>query len=506
MPGALRELLAVFTTQADIGPVEQADKKIKETKSSADGLSKSLVSIGTAFLAGFGASQLAGFVKGQVEFGSQLKDTSERLGVGTEELQKFQYAAKLEGVGSEEAAHSLSLLNRTIGEAVTGSGDAAQKFAAIGVSLKDVNGKTRPTLDVLEDVADHFQAMDDPAKKAALSMDLFGRSGQGLIPVLNRGGKAMRETYKEAEDLGGILGKDFIDQADKAGDQADRFSFALEGLKAKIALYVLPTLTQVLEFATAATAGFSFLADNTTLLDTGLIALAASLGAVAIALGVIDLEVFGVILAVGLAVVAVTALYLVFDDLYGLFTGKESVTGEILDFFIGVGARKKEVDDLRKAVNDLGDALASLGVTAPAVSGLLSELATTAVRNFIALLRVIEAVLGVVTSVTNLVSGKGGGLPSVLTGQTDVKAIGGGLETSSRALSTPLPTVYDHGVPTTTPDFEARKAEQRIQNSFDIKVNADGKDGRQLGRDIVDGALARTQEGDYKAALAQVAP
>lgn len=506
MAGALRELLAVFTTTADVGPLRQADAQINQTKANANQLSQTLKTIGAALLAGFSVNALGGFLKGQADLGSQINDTATRLGVGTDELQKFQYASKLEGVGAEEAAHSLSLLNRTIGEAITGSAEAAKKFSGVGIALKDADGKTRPALDVLGDVADKFQGMDDPTRKAALAMDLFGRSGQALIPVLNKGRQGLADTYKEAEDLGAILGKDFIEEADKAGDQIDRFGFALEGVKAKLALYVLPTLTSMVTVATNMAKALSDLASNTTLLDTGLIALGLTLGVVAVALGIVDLEFLALVAGAALAALVVLGLYLVFDDLYNLFLGNESVTGDILDFFIGVGARKKEVQDLQNAVNELGDALANMGITTDGVGSILVEMAANAIRSFLGVLRIIEAVAGSITAIANIASGKVS-ITDVLSGKVDPRDVGG-LGTVKSALTRPPPVVYDQGVEATfsSPDLKARVAEQKIANTFNVNVNANGKDGKTIGRDIVDGAVGRTTDSDYKSALAAVGP
>lgn len=499
MPAPLREILASFTVKVDDKPLDNADKKINSAKENASGLGSALSKIGTVLVTTFAASAVKDFLGSQIDLGSAIKDTSDRLGVSTDDLQHFQYAAKLSGISGEEAAASLGHLNRSIGEALQG-GEAAQSFAAIGVAIKGVHGETRPTLEVLSDLADHFKATDDPAAKTALAMKTLGRAGAQLIPVLNQGGDEIKKLFKEADGLGGVLGKDFIEEADKAGDQIDRFGFALEGVKAKVTLAVLPALTSLVTTFTDIAAKAGDIAKNTTLLTTGFYALGLALGVVAIATGIIDLEFVVMALSV-IAIVAVVAiLYLAFDDLYNLFTGNESVMGDVLDFFIGVGARKAEIDAFTKTLNDLGAAFTSNGSDAVDWGATLTSIAQGVAEAFIVLLRIITAVAEGIKIMAQF--GKAfnqAGRDKKGFGE----AVSAGIDaTDTAGFKNAFRALPDFGAKTGGADLDRRVTEQKVENTFHVNVDAQGKDGKQIGQDIVTGAQSQIGNRPKNAATA----
>ena len=51
-------------------------------------------------------------------------------------------------------------------------------------------------------MADKFKAMPDGTKKTALAMDILGKSGKDLIPLLNSGSEGLGEMLAEADSLG----------------------------------------------------------------------------------------------------------------------------------------------------------------------------------------------------------------------------------------------------------------------------------------------------------------
>jgi hypothetical protein len=51
-------------------------------------------------------------------------------------------------------------------------------------------------------VADKFKNMDDGPKKVALAMQLFGRSGKELIPILNLGSKGIEQLNQKLDEYG----------------------------------------------------------------------------------------------------------------------------------------------------------------------------------------------------------------------------------------------------------------------------------------------------------------
>ena len=155
-----------------------------------------LVRAGLSKIVDTGAEVARSFVdqiQATAEYAEELEGLGQSTGLGTQSLQKLGKAAEAEGIQLDEFAKSMTLLDRTLVAAKEGNEDATKAFRATGVAIKDASGKLRPTEDVFIDMADGFSRMEDGAEKTALSMQLFGRSGAGMIQVLNNGRESLEE-------------------------------------------------------------------------------------------------------------------------------------------------------------------------------------------------------------------------------------------------------------------------------------------------------------------------
>jgi hypothetical protein len=155
-----------------------------------------------------------------------LDEAAQGLGITAVQLSNLRQAAGEAGIGAEAFGTALTRLNVRIGEAATGNEDAIRLFRALGVAVKDAGGEIRPADAVLRDLAARFQALDDGPAKAALAVDLFGRAGAKLVPLLNQGADGLErfsgltdETVKQAARLQGEL--------DKLANSWERLKFSI---------------------------------------------------------------------------------------------------------------------------------------------------------------------------------------------------------------------------------------------------------------------------------------
>ena len=364
----LRELLAAFgvnTGQAKVA-LKELDKSIGVTKGALSTLAKTA-------LGAFSTHALKDFLGEQIELGSKLNDTSEKLGLSTDELQKFQFAAGQMGVDADQAAQSLGFLNKNIGEAIAGQKEAVQSFASLGVEIKDGAGNVRELGDIIPDVADAFQKMGSDQERAATAMKLFGRSGQALIPLLKLGSEELREMNKQFDDLGLGIGEDFIKAADEAGDKLDILKLGFRALKTRIALEVLPGITELAK-KFSGWVGWAIRASKETNIVkyawiamgiAGVVALGKIGASWAKTLGLMKGNA-GILRTVfslgelGLIVAAVALLALAFEDIFTMVEGGESVIGEFLTETLGVQYTTELVNTLRKSFDDLKPVMADL--------------------------------------------------------------------------------------------------------------------------------------------------
>ncbi|MGE0155113.1 MAG: hypothetical protein AB7R90_21040 [Reyranellaceae bacterium] len=210
---------------------DAAIRKIdKAAKDAGSGGGFSLLDQGVAKLrssivglaAGLSVGAFVAFTRGAVDAAGGLGELAEQLGVSTDKLQVYQYAALQVGVRNEELETGLSQLTRRIGEARQGNDQMIEAFSRLGVKILDVNGRVRGTDAILADIADGLAGMADPADRAAAAVELFGKSGQRLLPLLSQGSAALAAYDAAARRAGSVWSESEIAAADKFSDELVR--------------------------------------------------------------------------------------------------------------------------------------------------------------------------------------------------------------------------------------------------------------------------------------------
>jgi len=226
-----------------VSEVSRANKSLDGMKKSAEGMKKSLSLISAASVVSLGqsalnaANQIYNFAK---SISSSLNDIDRQakvLGMSTNEFQQWTYVAKMADVEIESLATGFKFLSRNMAEAAAeGKGDAYNAFRVMGVSIKDLNTGALKPLDIaMKEIMDKFAGWADGPEKIALSLKLFGRSGETLIPLLNKGSKGFEELAAEAKKLGIILDPSLIDAGSKMEDSLKRLGSQFSVLTKSIA-------------------------------------------------------------------------------------------------------------------------------------------------------------------------------------------------------------------------------------------------------------------------------
>lgn len=241
---------AAFTTGS-----RKAQRANKDLGDSAEkmgrrigGATKAIAAAGLAVAGGFVIAQLKDLVKGGLDYASALGEQAQQLGVSTRALQEYRYAASQAGISSDEMDAALSKLTRSIGEAEAGSKTQAEAFAKLGISTRDANGQIKDAGDLLPEIAEKLKGLATPAERAALLVDLFGKSGQKLAPLLADGAAGVNNLRDAAQKLGIVLSDEQIQKADAT---ADKLSALQQVLSAKIAGAVSDNTDSILELVNA---------------------------------------------------------------------------------------------------------------------------------------------------------------------------------------------------------------------------------------------------------------
>jgi len=208
-------------------------------------LTAAAASVGAAFTAI--EASLAALLDKQTENAARLYDMAQATGVTVEALSGLEYVAKQSGVSTESLDKALEKMSKSLDKAVTSGHNATNAYKTLGVTITDANGKLLPTTTILESLAEKFASFKDGPEKTALAMQIFGKAGAELVPLLNRGRDGIADLIKEAQRLGVVIGDDQAEAAKKFEESMNRVKAAVEGAANKLLTTMLPALQKVID-------------------------------------------------------------------------------------------------------------------------------------------------------------------------------------------------------------------------------------------------------------------
>jgi phage-related protein len=158
-----------------------------------------------------------------------INTLSKQTGLSTEQIQKFQYASSVIDVDLDTLTGSMAKLTKNMSAAQSGTGNAAEAFTALGISVTDSNGELRNNQDVFNEAIAALGNMTNETQRDAYAMAIFGKSAQDLNPLIEGGAEQLAQLSEEAEKAGIILGQDPLDNLNTLADAMDRFKGTANG-------------------------------------------------------------------------------------------------------------------------------------------------------------------------------------------------------------------------------------------------------------------------------------
>jgi hypothetical protein len=169
--------------------------------------------------------------------------TAARAQLAASAVSELEHAARMTDVSAGGLEKGLIKLRKTVGDAAGGSKTAQDAFAALGLSWEDLAGL--PLDQQLERVADAVAGIEDPSKKTAAAMDLFGKGGAELLPLLSSGAEGIQAWRKEAQQLGLAMTDAEVAAGGELSDNFDRLADSSRGLSDRIGAALAPALNEI---------------------------------------------------------------------------------------------------------------------------------------------------------------------------------------------------------------------------------------------------------------------
>lgn len=185
--GKLRDFESqVKQTEQAIDSFDNSIDKMSTT--SKDSLNTMNIAMGNLLAQGVEMliSGIADLTQQTFEFSKQVLRVHEVTGMSIESLQQWEAMFKQVGEGSiENFVGDLSMLAEKIMDCANDTGEGAELFGILGLSVVDTSGKLKSQEQVLNETISALQNMEDVTKRNAIASALLGTTGEELIPILN---------------------------------------------------------------------------------------------------------------------------------------------------------------------------------------------------------------------------------------------------------------------------------------------------------------------------------
>ena len=192
-------------------------------------------------------------------FTGEIDDNAQRLGMNTEEYQKWAMAVKLAGAETttfKTAMREVANFSTLLAE---GNADALITLEQLGIGYQEFENLS--PADQFKILVERLQGVEDQTEKARLAQELFGnRAYQELMPLLNMEAGALDELFQKTEDLGLVMSEDAVQAGAKFGDTLDIIKQKLLVTGATAVSGLLPDLEKlfngILDVASGSTDAF----------------------------------------------------------------------------------------------------------------------------------------------------------------------------------------------------------------------------------------------------------
>lgn len=261
MSGSLGSLVVELSAnmakfQSDMGKASHIAQQNMEKINSAVATAKKGLE---ALAAGLSIHAFADMIKSTIEVQDELGKMSQKLNISVENLSALKYSGALADVSLQQLGVGLGMLSKNmllteessakminstkaLGAIPVG---AAAAFKLLNISVEASIGHLKTSNQVFLEVADKFSKMTDRSLQTALAMQIFGKAGKDMIPLLNEGSAAIKAQREELARLGGLMTDEMVAASKEAKENMISLGFATDGLKRVLVNELVPGLNDI---------------------------------------------------------------------------------------------------------------------------------------------------------------------------------------------------------------------------------------------------------------------
>lgn len=189
---------------------------------------------------------------------AKIGESAERVGLTTDEFQKFRFAIVATGGSLEQADNFLDTFSRKIAEAATGTGSLYNFLRVNNVALKDANGQLLPLSVLLDKYSDLVKNTASPQDRLNEAFMVAGRqAGPAVVAALSQGADGLRRFGEQAQSSGTVIDRELIDRARKINTEYEKMKLVFQTTAQEIAVNTWDILARSIESVSSALKEFA---------------------------------------------------------------------------------------------------------------------------------------------------------------------------------------------------------------------------------------------------------
>lgn len=182
-----------------------------------------------------------------MENADELQRQADVTGLSAERLQELQYVGNNLGVDLDVLTGAQAKLTKSMNAGKDGTGAQAEAFAKLGVSIVNSDGSLRDSKVVMDEAFEALGKVGNETERDALAMEIFGKSGMELNPIIKAGGDELNKLAEEARTSGSVMSNEAVAGLDTFGDTIDNLKSSVLGAFGEKFAELLPSIQGFLD-------------------------------------------------------------------------------------------------------------------------------------------------------------------------------------------------------------------------------------------------------------------
>jgi hypothetical protein len=236
--------MADRTIQYILKAKDETKDAFKSMSKGAGGAATAIATIGAAIIAT--TTAVVAFTTKMASLNDALSKQAMKVGLTVQGYEDLSFVFNQMSDSADALPGSIAKIQMAMTKMDVEGAKANKSFRELGISLTDTNGKTKSSSQVFQESIIKLSSVKNETERTRIANQLFGKSYQELIPLINSGKDALIETFNAAEDYRTVTDS-MVKASEKLGDTQDKLGLRWKQTLNIFAEPIMSPITKIME-------------------------------------------------------------------------------------------------------------------------------------------------------------------------------------------------------------------------------------------------------------------